>query len=428
MELVFIFVILSGCLCLFFISGQKIMSAPGIYILHICALVLPPAFLHLFGFKFENGHFQITSQNAALLELSLIAGISFAGVIVGYMVFKRFAVGDSLFPNYNYDRSNFLTLIGVCALTVISVLVVLKPLSIVGFDIAKAAELVRHQRFFSGAAYLKQFQYFANFISGAFLVVLLKYRRDGQLQSIFKVGFVLALFIFNLLISTILGGKAAIVFPLLFTLVAYEVIVARRGYLRLMLSALFIVCMIVSLQVLRNDVVKHVDKTASENAYVGLYFVLYDSTLLYLDTHNKLHFTTLGQDFTAALAAPIPRALWPNKPEKHIAVGSRFKGQITGEDRGGWPVYGFAEWYTNFGWFGVFVGGLLTGWLLSILKRRYSDYSENPFSLMIMWNVIFLIMGPWPGGVHSFFLTYYILFIVPLFIFKALSHKALIRA
>lgn len=427
MELVFILTLLLGCGALFLLSGQKIFNAPGVYILHTLGLMLPPAMLHFLGFELESKYYQIAGMDGALTKLSMIAGVSFCGTIAGYMAFRRFSIGASLFPDYNYDRSDILTFIGALALTMLSFGVVLIPLKLTGFDIAKAAELVRHERFFAGAAYLKQFQYFANFISGGFLVMLLKQRREGARKPLLWVLIIAGIFMFNLMISAVLGGKATIIFPLLFTVMAYEICVARRGYTRMLIGVVLIASVIVSLQFLRTGVVQEVDKSVSENAYVGLYFVLYDSSVLYLETHNKLHHTELGQDFIAALTAPIPRALWQDKPEKHIALGSRFKGQITGEERGGWPVYGFTEWYTNFGWLGVLIGGVLTGWLLSLLQGRYRDYCENPFSFMIMWNVIFLIMGPWPGGVHSFFPTYYILFIVPLFIFKALSRKSLLR-
>lgn len=424
MELVFVFTILLGCLSFIALSGRVLFNAMGVFSLHIFALMVPPALFHLFGFELSENYLGEVIEDRAILKLSVIAAVSFIGVLIGYFLFRRFPIGKSLFPDYNYKPSHILMFLGLLALMAFSIVILLMPLSIAGFDVLKTADIIRHGRYFSGGAALRQFQFFANFLSGGFLVYLFRQRVDGERGLNVKIYLTGFLFILNLCISGLLGGKTMIVFPLIFTILAHEICVARRGYRRLILGGVIVLSLIISLQLIRTQWIKQSDRSFEDSAYVGLYYVLYDSTLLYLDTDKVLHHTEMGQDFVNGVLAAVPRALWPDKPEKQIMVGSRFRAQIlyTAEG-GGWPVYGFAQWYVNFGWFGVLIGGMLSGLLLAVLQSRYHDYRDNPFSFMIMCHVIFLLMGPWPGGLHSFFLPHYILFVLPLFLFKFFTKR-----
>lgn len=427
MELVFIAVLILSAGGLYAVTCKHIFDAPAIYILHSLFLMIIPAAMHMFGFELDSAYHRLIDFDAPLVLLSMIVALSFAVTGLSYMLFRSFPLGASLFPSYADGRSALMMFLGVLLLSILAIAIIFIPLSQVGFNVIKAANLIRHDFFFTGASYLRQFQFFANFISGALCVYLLKRKKDGHNVVQGMIVATAGLFVLNMMTSLVLGGKTMIVFPLAFTLLAYEICVARRGYTRILLGVLVAITVTVSLQFVRSQVVQNVDKAASEHVYIGLYFVLYDSTLLYLGSDDALHETSLGEDFINGIGALVPRALWKEKPTEHITVGSRFKAQITnGQGQGGWPVYGFAQWYVNFGWAGVVIGAVLTGWILALLQRQYRDYRENPFSFMILWNMVFVVMGPWPGGVHSFFLMHYILFLVPLFIFKALSGERFI--
>ena len=59
------------------------------------------------------------------------------------------------------------------------------------------------------------------------------------------------------------------------------------------------------------------------------------------------------------IVRPIPRVFWPNKPMGpgfDLAEQLRLKGVAL-------SITSIGEWYIGFGWFGIFVGGALLGWL-----------------------------------------------------------------
>lgn len=427
MELLFIFVIIVSSFVIWQLLCRSWLDAPGMFMLHILLLMLPPAFLHLIGFSLSDWYFDIEHMQDSILLLAMLLLISLVGVFVGYASFIKYTPGLFLLPKYDGGTSLKVMFFGILVLTIISFVIVSVPLSMSGFNIFAAIELIRHDRFFSGWAILRQFQFFANFFSGTFLIVILKLQKEKRRNiSNGFIWFALALFIFNLMQSLIMGGKMMVIFPLAFTIIAYQICVVRKGLFRLVIAGLLLANSIVAMQFVRSEFVQNADKPFFENVYVGMYYILYDSTLFYLHTDGELHTTSLGQDFRNGVAAAVPRAIWEDKPDESLTVGSRFKDQVTNfQGQGGWPIYGIAQWYVNFGWIGVFASGVLTGWFLSLLQKQYGDYRTNPFSLMILLHAIFSVMGPWPGGIHSFFIVHYILYIAPLFIFKFLTNRKL---
>jgi len=78
------------------------------------------------------------------------------------------------------------------------------------------------------------------------------------------------------------------------------------------------------------------------------------------------------------LTFPVPRALWPEKPnsETLMALGRSF-GAMGGEDAGQAIVF-FGEWYIAFGWIGLVISSFLFGWLSKrlwvwFLQRRSDE-------------------------------------------------------
>jgi oligosaccharide repeat unit polymerase len=428
MEWLFILVLICSCACLYLLSSRKLFDPAGLYGLHTVGLMIPPALVYAAGVELPlMGEF-LYDKNGALLTLSAITALAFAGCIGGNLIFRRLPVGRFIFPAFAAPRSVYMSFAGVLVLAVLSLIVSLWPLRAAGFDIIRAADLSRHGDLFAGAAYLRQFQFFASLLSGGFVVYLLHRKKQGEIIPPWLLWGSILCMIPGICAGLVLGGKTAVVFPLAFSALAYEVCVARRGILRLIGIALAFAALVVALQFTRSEIVRGVDKPAAEHVYVGLYFITFDSTLVYLDTSGVEHHTETGQDFINGLAAIVPRVLWPDKPERHITLGSRFKSDLThGQGQGGWPVYGFAQWYVNFGWLGVLIGGILTGWILALLQSRYAQCRDNPFDFVILCAIIFVVLGPWPGGLHSFFPAHYLLFIVPLFLYEWLTRRSLLN-
>lgn len=91
----------------------------------------------------------------------------------------------------------------------------------------------------------------------------------------------------------------------------------------------------------------------------------------------------LGKTYLAALTAPIPRAIWQEKPR---GAGSIYAQMFLGQSSEGLgiPVSTPAEMYWNFGWPGVILLSILYGALLrgvyNFLWRRYPD----PFAIVFV--------------------------------------------
>lgn len=89
----------------------------------------------------------------------------------------------------------------------------------------------------------------------------------------------------------------------------------------------------------------------------------------------------LGSTMTSWIFAPIPRSVWPAKPE--ISLGKRIKAEIyqLGVIKTGRPASLMAEGYMNFGWIGFFGLSLLFGILLRLVANSFQPVlSLSPFA------------------------------------------------
>ena len=74
-----------------------------------------------------------------------------------------------------------------------------------------------------------------------------------------------------------------------------------------------------------------------------------------------------GGTITAFALAPIPRAIWPEKPL--INIGPVIGNVIYGYQRNGVPAGWVGDLYLNWGLPAVLAGSVLIGWLLAQLDR-----------------------------------------------------------
>lgn len=77
-----------------------------------------------------------------------------------------------------------------------------------------------------------------------------------------------------------------------------------------------------------------------------------------------------------ALISPIPRSMFPWKPDGRYLMEAQIK--IIGTTDHGAIFLNFTEGYFSFGWVGVILYGLFLGWLS---KRFWSNYRNNPHSI-----------------------------------------------
>lgn len=105
-----------------------------------------------------------------------------------------------------------------------------------------------------------------------------------------------------------------------------------------------------------------------------------------------------GATFVSALVAPVPRGLWPDKPD--VRAEDIISVPILGLDplrSTGAPPGAVGEFYLNFGALGVVTGGLLQGALLGWTWRRFL-HTQSPGARVAMSMVTLHVAMRFPGG------------------------------
>ena len=80
--------------------------------------------------------------------------------------------------------------------------------------------------------------------------------------------------------------------------------------------------------------------------------------------------------FGTALFLPLPRSLFPNKPDAQYLRDANIK--TLGTDAYGAAYLNIVEWFLALGWLGVFLNGLLLGYLSRIF---WDNYKQHPGSI-----------------------------------------------
>jgi hypothetical protein len=108
-----------------------------------------------------------------------------------------------------------------------------------------------------------------------------------------------------------------------------------------------------------------------------------------------------GRTMTAWLAAPIPRAVWPEKPL--LQMGPILGAKIYGNERSGVPPGFVAEMYWNFGAPGVLIGSLLLGLVLAYVREAFVPYVRGNPGLALFYMISLMRLGAYVvcGGVGS---------------------------
>lgn len=402
--------------------SKKSFDAPFSFVLFAAYFHVPAAFFYMFGVHKDNSYLDLINfPNALLLQGVLFLGFIFS-TIFGYKVFEKSGLGKSLFPSYNYPKSNLLLLIGILVLTIMGLGVAAIPITQTGSFIG-AIDLVRHGKFYAGLTFVTQFIRFGGLLSVAFLIYLIQQKREGRhVSGLIKL--VLLFVIINLMTGMVMGGKNYVIYPIAFGAIAYTIVSTTKPLAKLIVPAILIISLAVLLQIGRVTLVKGGSNNFFEYTYGGLGFDVMDLTILYNGSLDTVHKTDLAEDFYIGLLGVVPRSLWAGKPEE-ITAGGRFKKSISSEAQGAWPVFGYNQWYGNFGWIGIFAGGALTGLLLQAMEKAYGGNRNDPFSIIIMLTLLLVWLTP--TGIQNTIFISYIMYVIPLFIFKTLTHTQWIK-
>lgn len=98
----------------------------------------------------------------------------------------------------------------------------------------------------------------------------------------------------------------------------------------------------------------------------------------------------LGSSYLTWIYAPIPRALWPTKPD--VSLGKVVKERVLGLKTiaSGRPPGFLGEGYMNFGAAGFFLSALLLG----LLFRKVADFAAPHLGISVGWTVLYILVFP----------------------------------
>jgi oligosaccharide repeat unit polymerase len=413
------FYIITVSLCWIFlgmITIRKYFDAPFIFFSMSAVFIILPMFYHLLFEPIIPQFFMLNDPEGAYLKQALIILFFGFGLLLGYLFTKSIPLGLGLFPNYRYKRIKSVEVTGFIILFIGSAAVLMPFLSALG-NIFSTVDAIRHQDTLEGLTFLKQFSLLGSYLCSAFLLNLYMLEKEGKPQPL-KI-LIIFLFICFLLASSLFGGKAAIVYPLFIFFLGYALCVKRAPLRSMLIPFIILLLLVPALQYARFVYVQELQRVDPQQVVESaLTANLMYSNLKYLEVLEGSDLQNMGEDFYNGIVGIIPRFIWPDKPET-ISVGGRFRQEVNPEGSGGWPVLGYNQWYSNFSWIGVIIGGFVTGWVLRLLQKRYYDLDTNPYSLVL--SSVFTIVFTLRAGIDNGFLIKYILFVIPFFLFKMLT-------
>ncbi|MEP6199938.1 MAG: O-antigen polymerase, partial [Marinomonas sp.] len=119
--------------------------------------------------------------------------------------------------------------------------------------------------------------------------------------------------------------------------------------------------------------------TSAEHTFEGAYFLDPAKTAAIIRQTDNRDLFLYGQSFTGALVAPIPRVLWPEKP--NVRIGPYVAQEVLDyRNQSGVPPGAVGELYMNFGWAGIFFGMMALGALTGVIYSRYQAAPDKRFA------------------------------------------------
>jgi hypothetical protein len=149
----------------------------------------------------------------------------------------------------------------------------------------------------------------------------------------------------------------------------------------------------------------------------------YDALLLYLDDWPDRFDLTGGDDFVDGSVAAVPSVLvGPQEPFVSPAVQLA---QTYIDRNNGFPATAVGDWYVNFGFPGIVLGGLLSGLVARAGQLAFRRFLRDPlvwgFSLVFMIRIF-------PGGVWATSAPKWVALGLPLLVFAGLVNMFVRRA
>ncbi len=121
----------------------------------------------------------------------------------------------------------------------------------------------------------------------------------------------------------------------------------------------------------------------------------FDHTLLVLRDLDEEVSRGNGAHLVGGAVGVVPRAIWPSKPPNELGLSVR-QAYIPGSTTG-WPLAAWGEWYYEFGFLGVFLGGMVGGAVFSGLERKLRAQGSAQRRIATAYGIA-LVMLAFPYG------------------------------
>lgn len=159
----------------------------------------------------------------------------------------------------------------------------------------------------------------------------------------------------------------------------------ERVLLRLLVAVVIVVVAASGMRVAR-DTLSHGEVQSNyaasstwRQAAVGTNSVYFDAAMLSFRDWPSTYPLRRGEDFWNGLVGVVPRALWRDKPTG-IPPGKWFRQVYEPRKLNGWPMGAGALWYLNFGWWGLPLGGLISGLVIGTVAAAQRRRPRSGFN------------------------------------------------
>lgn len=162
----------------------------------------------------------------------------------------------------------------------------------------------------------------------------------------------------------------------------------QRVALRLVLAAALVVAAASGARIARDTLTRgevqdvYGQASIGRQASLATNSILFDAAMLSFRDWPRQHEYRNGQDFTNGVAGLVPRLLWEDKPTD-IVPGKWFRQVYEPRKINGWPMGAGALWYLNFGWLGLILGGIFSGFALGFIAAAQRRAAANGFNTAV---------------------------------------------
>ncbi|MCX7986533.1 MAG: oligosaccharide repeat unit polymerase [Bacteroidales bacterium] len=302
--------------------------------------------------------------------------VSFYSLLLGYLSKKRFR-GRAFalnFPVVTKQLRNIGFTIIAIALTLFTIFSGGDIVSRINFlDVAKTGQD------FSGsfASYLMLSINFL--VVGALLTFYYYYNRKVLLVFLFIFGLIVSLFINE-------AFRYRIVILILALFSAYHLYRQQKPNLVFMAATIIPFFLLMGILEIARVYGRGIDVTRIENVEYGDLAEkslnetdVFWATGLFMDKVFEVADYTYFDFIVNAIASPIPRKIWPSKPDGSYIL--KTNDDLFGSTGKGQAYLNFSEYYLAFGWLGVVVVSFLWGYFFKTVWLWFLRYKEHPLAI-----------------------------------------------